>query len=58
MGIPAPYEAQRLELPLEGMTCAACAGRIERGLNRLDGVRATVNYATEKAAASSRPPCR
>jgi Cu+-exporting ATPase len=39
-----------LELPIEGMTCASCANRIERKLNRLDGVTATVNYATEKAA--------
>ncbi|MBW0102146.1 heavy metal translocating P-type ATPase [Pseudonocardia sp. KRD-291] len=31
------------------MTCAACAGRVERRLNKLDGVRATVNYATERA---------
>ena len=31
------------------MTCAACANRIEKKLNRLDGVTATVNYATEKA---------
>jgi Cu+-exporting ATPase len=41
---------QRLELPVEGMTCASCANRIERRLNRLDGVEATVNYATERAA--------
>ena len=40
---------ERLELPIEGMTCASCAARIERKLNRLDGVHATVNYATEKA---------
>jgi Cu+-exporting ATPase len=41
---------EQLELPVEGMTCAACANRIERKLNKLDGVSATVNYATEKAA--------
>ncbi len=41
---------ERLELPIEGMTCAGCAHRVERSLNNLDGVRATVNYATEKAA--------
>ncbi|CAB4911872.1 unannotated protein [freshwater metagenome] len=40
---------ERLELGLTGMTCAACANRIERKLNKLDGVQATVNYATEKA---------
>jgi Cu+-exporting ATPase len=39
----------RLELPIEGMTCASCANRVERRLNKLDGVTATVNYATEKA---------
>ncbi len=38
-----------LELPITGMTCASCANRIERRLNKLDGVTATVNYATEKA---------
>ena len=38
-----------LDLPLIGMTCAACAARIEKVLNRLPGVRATVNFATEQA---------
>ena len=45
-------EAQHLsdvELAITGMTCASCANRIERKLNKLDGVSATVNYATEKA---------
>jgi Cu+-exporting ATPase len=41
--------AASLELPITGMTCASCANRIERNLNRLDGVSASVNYATEKA---------
>ena len=41
--------AQHLELPITGMTCASCANRIERKLNTLDGVTATVNYATERA---------
>ncbi|WP_286085577.1 cation transporter, partial [Mycolicibacterium porcinum] len=36
-------------LDIGGMTCASCAGRIERKLNKLDGVTATVNFATEKA---------
>ena len=45
----------RLELPIEGMTCATCASRIERRLNKLDGVTATVNYATEKAAVEFDP---
>ncbi|HVW89421.1 MAG TPA: cation-translocating P-type ATPase, partial [Gaiellaceae bacterium] len=40
---------ERTTLALEGMTCASCAARIERTLNRLDGVEATVNYATETA---------
>ena len=39
----------RIELPITGMTCASCANRIERKLNKLDGVTASVNYATEKA---------
>ena len=38
-----------VELEITGMTCASCANRIERKLNKLDGVIATVNYATEKA---------
>ena len=38
-----------VELAISGMTCASCANRIERKLNKLDGVTATVNYATEKA---------
>ncbi|GAA4558244.1 heavy metal translocating P-type ATPase [Pseudonocardia xishanensis] len=38
-----------VELSISGMTCASCANRIERTLNRIDGVSATVNYATEKA---------
>ncbi len=37
------------------MTCAACAYRIEKKLNRLDGVTATVNYATERAAITFDP---
>ena len=41
---------ERLELPIEGMTCASCATRIERRLNKLDGVEASVNYATERAS--------
>jgi Cu+-exporting ATPase len=41
---------QRLELPISGMTCASCAIRVEKRLNGLDGVEATVNYATERAS--------
>jgi len=40
---------QEVVLELEGMTCAACAARIEKVLNRINGVSATVNFATEKA---------
>ncbi|WNV91114.1 heavy metal translocating P-type ATPase [Umezawaea sp. Da 62-37] len=43
-----PHE--RVELAIGGMTCASCANRIERKLNKLDGVTASVNYATEKAS--------
>jgi len=41
-----------IELEIGGMTCSACANRIEKKLNRMDGVTATVNYATEKARAT------
>ena len=41
--------AERVDLALTGMSCAACAARIENTLNKLDGVDATVNFATEKA---------
>src|SRR3954467_2311206 len=41
---------QNVELPISGMTCASCANRIERKLNKLEGVTATVNYKTEWAA--------
>ena len=40
---------QQVDLAITGMTCASCANRIERKLNKMDGVTATVNYATEKA---------
>ena len=39
-----------VDLPITGMTCASCATRIERRLNKLDGVEATVNYATGQAS--------
>ncbi|MFJ3585178.1 heavy metal translocating P-type ATPase [Streptomyces sp. NPDC090127] len=45
---PAPA-AQTTELVIGGMTCASCAARVEKKLNRMEGVTATVNYATEKA---------
>ncbi|MFD7645285.1 heavy metal translocating P-type ATPase [Kitasatospora sp. NPDC059795] len=40
---------ERVELAIGGMTCASCAARVEKKLNRLDGVEASVNFATEKA---------
>jgi Cu+-exporting ATPase len=55
--IPAPEAARsdaqaplgEVRLDITGMTCASCANRIERKLNKLDGVQASVNYATEAA---------
>jgi Cu+-exporting ATPase len=46
---PLQTAPNQIELAIGGMTCASCATRIEKKLNRLDGVTATVNYATEKA---------
>ncbi len=46
-----------IRLEIAGMTCASCATRIERKLNRIDGVHATVNYATEEAAVRFDPAC-
>ncbi|MFI5674438.1 heavy metal translocating P-type ATPase [Streptomyces cellulosae] len=48
----APAPGRQVELSIGGMTCASCAARIEKKLNRMDGVTATVNYATEKAKVS------
>ncbi|MET8628864.1 heavy metal translocating P-type ATPase [Kitasatospora sp. NPDC004669] len=48
MTTQAPASAE-VELSIGGMTCASCAARIEKKLNRMDGVTASVNYATEKA---------
>ena len=45
----APVTRQTVDLPIEGMTCAACAARIERQLNKLPGVSAAVNFASERA---------
>src|SRR5687767_13551669 len=45
-----------VELTLGGMTCASCAARIQKRLNRLDGVDAQVNYATETATIVADPP--
>jgi P-type Cu+ transporter len=49
VGTIAKTPARDVELDIEGMTCTSCAARIENRLNRLDGVTASVNYATEKA---------
>lgn len=47
-----PAPTAEVELLIGGMTCASCAARVEKKLNRMDGVVATVNYATEKARVS------
>ncbi|MGO1166682.1 MAG: heavy metal translocating P-type ATPase, partial [Janibacter sp.] len=49
---PTTDSSTDVELAITGMTCASCANRIERKLNKLDGVSASVNYATEKAKVS------
>jgi Cu+-exporting ATPase len=46
---PTDPQSREVQLDITGMTCASCAMRIEKRLNRLDGVTATVNYATERA---------
>jgi len=48
-------EQERIDLPIEGMTCSSCAGRVEKRLNAIAGVEATVNFATERAAVSFDP---
>jgi P-type Cu+ transporter len=48
-------DRSRVQLALEGMSCASCATRIERKLNKLDGVEASVNLATERASVSYDP---
>jgi Cu+-exporting ATPase len=51
-GVGGPPAGSRIELAIGGMTCASCAARVERRLNKLEGVSATVNFATEKAVVS------
>jgi P-type Cu+ transporter len=46
---------ERVELAIEGMTCASCAARIEKRLNKLEGVSASVNFASEHAAVAFDP---
>ena len=48
--------ADTIQLSIGGMTCASCAARVEKKLNRMDGVSATVNYATEKARVTFADP--
>ncbi len=60
-GAVSPPGSAELELSIGGMTCAACAARVERKLGRIDGVAASVNFATGRAlvtAPSSVPPAR
>jgi Cu+-exporting ATPase len=51
--MPGTLQTAEVRLDLEGMTCASCAARIEKKLNQLDGVEATVNFATEQATVCS-----
>ncbi len=51
----APQDLRSVDLSIDGMTCASCAARIEKRLNKLDGVQASVNYATEQAHVSCPP---
>jgi P-type Cu+ transporter len=55
MPTAATEPSERVELALEGMTCASCAARIEKRLNRLGGVTASVNFASEHAAVAYDP---
>ena len=48
--LPRPQDS--VELSISGMTCASCAAHVEKQLNGIDGVSATVNFATEKASVS------
>jgi P-type Cu+ transporter len=52
MSTPTTPDTTQIQLDIDGMTCTSCAARIEKKLNRIDGVTATVNYATEKAKVS------
>src|SRR5437868_9430208 len=54
-GRTAPDAGTRVDLAVGGMTCAACATRIEKKLNALDGVTAAVNFATRTAAVDYNP---
>src|SRR5690349_11357384 len=54
--VESPLDTASIELSIGGMTCASCAARIEKKLNRLLGVTASVNFATEKAWVAGPPP--
>ena len=56
MSLITPDASHSVQLDIEGMTCASCAGRVEKGLNDLPGVTATVNYATEQATVWAEAP--
>ena len=56
MSLTTPDASHSIQLDIEGMTCASCAGRVEKGLNELPGVTASVNYATEKATIWAEAP--
>lgn len=48
-------ELQHVDIGVTGMTCTSCSSRVERKLNKLDGVTATVNFATETASVDFNP---
>ncbi len=56
MSLTTPDASHSIQLDIEGMTCASCAQRVEKSLNDLPGVTATVNYATEKATIWAEAP--
>ena len=51
----AGVDRREVALPITGMTCASCAARVEKKLNKLEGVEASVNYATETASVTFDP---
>ena len=55
MAVEPSTGSEHVDLPISGMTCASCANRIERKLNELEGVQASVNYATERATVDYDP---
>jgi Cu+-exporting ATPase len=55
MATTTDHDPQQLDLAIEGMTCASCAARIEKRLNKLQGVNASVNFASEHAAVAFDP---